>query len=242
MLEIRDLVVRTDQKQILNGISFVIEGGQTMAFMGPNGSGKSSLALTLAGHPAYEVLGGEIIWQHRNISGLSVDERARGGIMLSMQYPVAISGLSAHTFLWRIYKLRTTLDKEKAMSLGDFRIWLSQQADLLKLNHELLRRNLNEGFSGGEKKKMEVLQILCARPKLLILDEIDSGLDVDALKIIGKTLAKYKEESGASLLLITHYSRVLKYIKPDVIKVLIEGKIVKSGGEDVAREIEEKGY
>jgi Fe-S cluster assembly ATP-binding protein len=242
MLEIKNLTVKVGDKLVLNGISFAIEDGQTVAFMGPNGSGKSSLALTLAGHPAYEISDGKISWLGENINGLSVDQRAKEGIMLSMQYPVAISGLSAHTFLWRIYKLRTNLSKQKAMSLGDFRIWLSQQADLLKLNHELLRRNLNEGFSGGEKKKMEVLQILCARPKLLILDEIDSGLDVDALKIIGKTLAKYKQESGASLLLITHYSRVLKYIKPDVIKVLVEGKIVKSGGEEIAGEIEEKGY
>lgn len=242
MLKVTDLQVSVEGKNILNGVDVEVGSGKIVAFMGPNGSGKSSLAFTLAGHPKYIVQSGKIEFLGKNINEESVDERARLGMMLSMQYPMAIPGLPVHTFLWRIYKIRIKESKEVAMNLGDFRIWLSDQARNLNLNPELLRRSLNDGFSGGEKKKLEVLQILCFRPKMLILDEIDSGLDVDALKIIGKALAKYGKESGAGIMVITHYLRILEYLRPDTVHILKDGKIQASGGYELAMKIEKNGY
>lgn len=241
MLKISNLIVEVEKKKILNGLSLEIKKGEVVALMGPNGSGKSTLAQVVVGHPVLEVMGGEILFKKKNILEMSPDERSREGIFLANQYPVAIPGLQSHSLLWQIYKWRSKDDK-KRMNLGDFRIWVSEMAEKVGINHELLKRSLNDGFSGGEKKKMEILQMLVMRPTLIILDEIDSGLDVDALAKIFGVVDSYLRESGATLLVITHYSRIFKYLRPDRVLLMDKGRVVKSGKYDLVEIIEEKGY
>ncbi len=252
MLKISKLVVKVGEKGILNSVDLEIKAREVVALMGPNGSGKSTLAQVIAGHPMFAVAGGKISFEGKNILEITPDERAKMGIFLANQYPVAIPGLPVHSLLWQMYRWRNSLqvnqlisksDKQiKTMNLGDFRIWLSERAQELGMNYELLRRSLNDGFSGGEKKKVEILQMLVARPKLIILDEIDSGLDVDALKKIAQVVAEYAKETGAGVLVITHYSRILKYLKPNRAVVVVSGEVARVGGEELVEEVEANGY
>lgn len=239
MLNISNLQVKVEDKEILKKVSFEIKKGQVVAFMGRNGSGKSSLAFTIAGHPKYEVSAGSMAFEGKTLAEMSPDERSKAGIFLSNQYPVAIAGLLVCNYLWQIYKLH---NKEKPMKLGDFRMWMQEEADKLKLAKDIMTRSLNDGFSGGEKKKMELLQILVTKPKLIILDEIDSGLDVEALEIIAKTIARLADENEMAVMVITHYSRIFKYLRPEIVNVVEEGKIVKSGGYEIVEKIETEGY
>ena len=208
-----------------------------VAIMGPNGSGKSTLAYALAGHPKYET-SGNIKLDGNRIDDKSPDLRAKAGLFLANQYPVAIPGLGINSFLWQVYKKKNN----KLMTLVEFRRYVTELAESLNLNLELLVRSLNDGFSGGEKKKMEILQMLVSSPKYMILDEIDSGLDVDALKIISQSVAKVAKEKNIGVLVITHYNRILKYLPADKVVILEKGKIIKTGGKKLAEEIEEIGY
>ena len=237
MIEIKNLVTKIDEKLILNGVNLTIKSGEVVAVMGPNGSGKSTLAYSLAGHPKYEV-SGDIFLDKKNIVKISPNERAQLGLFLANQYPVSIPGLSVNSFLWQVYKK----SNKKQMSLVDFRKHVVELAKSLNLNLDLLSRSLNDGFSGGEKKKLEILQLLVICPKYIILDEIDSGLDVDALKIIALAVAKVVKEKNIGVLVITHYNRILKYLKPDKVIILEKGKIVKTGNGKLAEEIEISGY
>ena len=237
MLKITNLEVKVEDKQILNGIDLEVKPGQGIAFSGASGSGKSTLAYSLAGHPKYEVKG-KIEMDGENLTAMSPNERAEKGLFLANQHPVAIYGLTVNSFLWQIYKKR---NKEKS-SILDFRKWLETQAQALDFNPELLKRGLNDGFSGGEKKKLEILQLLVFNPKYVILDEIDSGLDVDALTKIAKTMAAVAKQRQIGVLIITHYNRILKFLKADKVVVIEGGKVAKTGGPELAEEIENNGY
>jgi len=239
MLKIRSLQVSTAGKKILNGVDMSIESGQVVAIMGPNGSGKSTLAFAIAGHPNYVVDSGNIEFLGKNITVTTPDERSRMGLFLSVQYPAAIAGLMVCNYLWQIYKLH---NKDKKMLLSDFRIWMKEESVKLGLAGDIMSRSLNDGFSGGEKKKMEVLQMLCVKPKLVILDEIDSGLDVESIKTIANRLVKMVQEDGLTLMAITHYSRILNYLKPSAVFVIKNGKVVASGDESLVASIEKEGY
>ena len=237
MLKITNLEVKVEDKSILNGINLEVNPGEVVAIMGLNGSGKSTLAYSLAGHPKYEVKG-KIEMDGENLTAMSPNERAEKGLFLANQHPVAIYGLTVNSFLWQIYKKR---NKEKS-SILDFRKWLETQAQALDFNPELLKRGLNDGFSGGEKKKLEILQLLVFNPKYVILDEIDSGLDVDALTKIAKTMAAVAKQRQIGVLIITHYNRILKFLKADKVVVIEGGKVAKTGGPELAEEIENNGY
>jgi len=236
-MEIKNLVVKIEKKIILNNINLSINSGEVVAVMGPNGSGKSTLAYALAGHPKYEI-SGNLKLDGEKIDDKSPDLRANMGLFLANQYPVAIPGLGINSFLWQVYKKR----EKKLMSLVDFRKHVIELAKSLNLNLDLLNRSLNDGFSGGEKKKMEILQMLVSSPKYIILDEIDSGLDVDALKVIALTVAKFALKNKVGVLVITHYNRILKYLKADRVVILEKGNIIKIGNNKLAEEIEEAGY
>lgn len=238
MLKIANLYASVEGKTILNGIDLTVNSGEVVAVMGPNGSGKSTLANTIAGHPNYVIDKGKMTLEKKDLNELKPDERAKLGLFLASQYPVAVPGLTVNSFLWQVYKKRNV----KTSSLVDFRKWVETQAKMLDLNPDLLKRGLNDGFSGGEKKKLEILQMLVFNPKYLILDEIDSGLDVDALKIIAKTVAKVAKQLKIGVLVITHYQRILKYLEPDKVVVMDNGKIVRSGGIELVEEIEKSGY
>jgi Fe-S cluster assembly ATP-binding protein len=247
MMKIINLKAKVGDKQILNGINLEIKPGEVVAVMGPNGSGKSTLAYSLSGHPKYEV-SGKINLDGKEISKMSPDERANEGLFLANQYPVAIPGLTVNSFLWQVYKKRIKYQvssikyKEIQKNIVEFREWVEKQAKTLDLNPELLKRGLNDGFSGGEKKKLEILQLLVFNPKYVILDEIDSGLDVDALSKIAKTMAKVAKELKIGVLVITHYNRILKYLKADRVVIMEKGLIVKEGGAKLAEQIEVSGY
>ncbi|MDP2721047.1 MAG: Fe-S cluster assembly ATPase SufC [bacterium] len=236
MLEIRDLHVSSDNKEILKGVSLKINPGEIHVLMGPNGSGKSSLSLALMGHPRYKITSGKIILDRKDITVLTPDKRAKAGLFLAMQYPVAVPGVSVTNFL------RSSLRNLKAnVAPAEFVKITKEKMAALKIDESFATRSINDGFSGGEKKKMEVLQLSVLQPKYAVLDETDSGLDVDALKLVAEGI---KKTSGPKIgiLLITHYQRILKYIKPDFVHILIDGKIVKSGGHKLAERIEEEGY
>jgi Fe-S cluster assembly ATP-binding protein len=237
MLEIRNLHVSTDNKEILKGLSLKINKGEVHAIMGPNGSGKSSLSLSLMGHPRYQITKGSIILDGKNITSLAVDKRAKLGLFLAMQYPVAVPGVSVFNLLRSANK---NLTKEKSSAI-EFQNKVKNHMKNLKMDEKFLTRSINDGFSGGEKKKAEILQLSILKPKYAILDETDSGLDVDALKIVSEGI---NSASGKNLgiLLITHYQRILKYVKPDFVHILVEGRIVKSGDATLAELVEEKGY
>jgi Fe-S cluster assembly ATP-binding protein len=240
MLELKNLKVTVDEKPIINGVSLNVAPGEVVVVMGPNGSGKSTLAYTLAGHPKYHAEG-KIKLDSKDIYKMTPDERAREGLYLANQYPVAIPGLTANSFLWQIYKKRNPEGRSKT-NVIQFRKWLEPQAKSLGLKPELLKRGLNDGFSGGEKKKLEILQMLVFNPKYVILDEIDSGLDVDAVKTIAETVVKVVKDRKIGVMIITHYNRILKYLKPDRVVVLEKGIIVREGGAKLATEIESTGY
>jgi len=236
-LEVKDLKVKIEDKEILKGISLEVDKGQVVALMGPNGSGKSTLAYALMGHPRYEITSGKIFLNGEDVTNAKPDERARKGLFLSFQYPQEIAGVSISNFL------RTALNanKEKPISVMDFHKLLREKMDLLKIDKSFALRYVNEGFSGGEKKRMEILQMAVLHPNIGILDETDSGLDIDALRTVATGINDLKgQELG--VLLITHYQRILNYITPDVVHIVMDGKIVKSGGKELALQVEEKGY
>ena len=242
VLEIRDLhvTVETDAgtTPILNGITLTMRTGETHAIMGPNGSGKSTLAYTIAGHPKYTVTSGSITFDGQDVLDMSVDERARAGLFLAMQYPVEIPGVTVTNFL---RTAKTALDGE-APSIRSWTKEVKEAMGNLRMDPRFAQRNVNEGFSGGEKKRHEILQLEVLKPKFAVLDETDSGLDVDALKIVSEGVNRAKEATGLGVLLITHYTRILRYIRPDFVHVVVAGKIVEEGGPELADRLEEEGY
>jgi len=242
-LEIRGLHASVEGKPILRGVNLTVAQGEIHALMGPNGTGKSTLANVLMGHPSYQVTAGEILFKGVNLVGLAPDERSRMGIFLAFQYPVAIPGLSVANFLRSaINARRRSLDpQDKGIPVPDFRKLLKEKMDLLRISHEFAGRYLNEGFSGGEKKRAEILQMAALEPEIAILDETDSGLDIDALRIVsGGVNALTGPNLG--ILVITHYQRILNYIKPNQVHIMLDGQIVESGGPDLAEHLEEHGY
>ena len=239
MLKIEYLDVSVNNKKILNNFNLIINDGEIHAIMGPNGVGKSTLSRVIMGDPNYKVLGGSIIFNGDNILPLSVDERAKKGIFLAMQYPMEIEGVSNQDFL------RTAMSsvQNKRVGLYDFILKCEKGSDELKMHKDLIHRSLNVGFSGGEKKKNEVLQIKLLNPKFIILDELDSGLDVDSLRIVGENIGAYKQENpDTSILIITHHPKILEYLKPDFVHVINNGVITKSGAYELAMDIEKNGY
>ncbi|HEV2799155.1 MAG TPA: Fe-S cluster assembly ATPase SufC [Pyrinomonadaceae bacterium] len=241
MLEIRDLHARVEGKDILRGVSLKVERGEVHAIMGPNGSGKSTLAKVLAGHPSYEVTGGEILFDGKNLLELEPDERAREGFFLAFQYPVEIPGVSNAQFLRLAYNEKRKHLGEEELDPLEFKDLLKERAKIVEMDAGLMSRSVNEGFSGGEKKRNEILQMAVLEPKLAVLDETDSGLDIDALRIVSEGVNKLRSPDNA-IVLVTHYQRLLNYIVPDHVHVLYKGRIVRSGGKELALELEERGY
>lgn len=241
-LEIRDLHVSVDTKEgpkpILRGVDLTVTSGQTHAIMGPNGSGKSTLAYSLAGHPKYEITSGSVTLDGQDVLAMSVDERAKAGLFLAMQYPVEVPGVSVSNFL---RTAKTAIDGEAPA----LRHWIKDvraAMERLRFDPVFAERNVNEGFSGGEKKRHEILQMELLRPTFAVLDETDSGLDVDALRIVSEGVNRVAESSDVGILLITHYTRILRYIKPDFVHVFIDGRIAEQGGPELADQLEDEGY
>ncbi len=242
-LQIINLHVSIDGKEILKGLNLTIPQGEVHAIMGPNGTGKSTLAYTIMGHPSYDVTEGQIVFEGKNILELETDERSRLGLFLAFQYPVAIPGVTVANFLRTAVNARRRANnpEDKGIAIPEFRKLLKEKMDLLKMDHSFAGRYLNEGFSGGEKKRAEVLQMAILKPAIAVLDETDSGLDIDALRIVSEGVNTLRgKELG--VLLITHYQRILNYIKPDVVHVMMDGRIVESGGPELALSLEEHGY
>ncbi|APT84796.1 Fe-S cluster assembly ATPase SufC [Corynebacterium aquilae] len=227
-----------EPKQILKGVNLTINSGETHAIMGPNGSGKSTLSYTIAGHPKYEVTEGEVLLDGVNLLDLDVDERARAGLFLAMQYPVEVPGVSMANFL----RTAATAVRGEAPKLRDWVKEVREAQEELSIDKAFSERSVNEGFSGGEKKRHEVLQLGLLKPKFAVLDETDSGLDVDALRVVSEGINKYKERNNGGVLMITHYKRILNYVHPDYVHVFADGKIVTSGGPELADELEAHGY
>ena len=241
-LEIRDLHVSVDSgegaKEILRGVDLTVKSGQTHAIMGPNGSGKSTLAYSVAGHPKYRVTGGTVTLDGVNVLDMTVDQRARAGLFLAMQYPVEVPGVSVANFL---RTAKTAVDGEAPK----LRTWVKDvntALDRLSMDQSFGQRSVNEGFSGGEKKRHEILQLELLNPRFAILDETDSGLDIDALKIVSEGVNRFRGQKGKGVLLITHYTRILRYIEPDHVHVFVDGKVAESGGPELAEELEANGY
>ncbi|HEY1078310.1 MAG TPA: Fe-S cluster assembly ATPase SufC [Fontimonas sp.] len=241
MLDIQNIHARIDGKDILKGISLRINAGEVHAIMGPNGSGKSTLSKLLAGHEDYTVTSGTVQFDGKDLLELDPEQRAAQGIFLGFQYPVEIPGVSNMVFLKAALNAQRKQRGEAEMEAGDFIAWVRHRVKQMKMDPAMLSRGVNEGFSGGEKKRNEILQMLVLEPKLMVLDETDSGLDIDALKIVSEGINLMRSENRA-VLLVTHYQRLLDYVQPDFVHVLAGGRIVKSGGPDLARELEEKGY
>ncbi|MFZ2503539.1 MAG: Fe-S cluster assembly ATPase SufC [Nocardioides sp.] len=241
-LEIKDLRVSVDTengaKEILKGVTLTINPGEVHAIMGPNGSGKSTLAYSIAGHPKYDITGGEVLLDGENVLDMSVDERARAGLFLAMQYPVEVPGVSVANFL---RTAKTAIDGEAPK----LRTWVKDVSGALEragLDAAFSQRNVNEGFSGGEKKRHEIAQLELLDPKVAVLDETDSGLDIDALKVVSEGVNRFAEDGDKGVLLITHYTRILRYIKPDFVHVFVDGKIADQGGPELADQLEAEGY
>jgi Fe-S cluster assembly ATP-binding protein len=242
-LVIKNLHVNIEDKEILKGLDLIVKQGEIHAIMGPNGTGKSTLAYTLMGHPNYEVTAGEVWFKGKNVLELEPDERSRLGVFLAFQYPVAIPGVTVANFLRTALNARRKAENpgDKGMPIPEFRKMLKEQMSLLKMDHNVAGRYLNDGFSGGEKKRAEILQMAALRPEIAILDETDSGLDIDALRIVADGVNALMG-SDMGVLVITHYQRLLNYIKPDFVHIMLDGKIVESGGPDLALHLEEQGY
>ena len=241
-LEIKDLHVSVDTeegaKEILRGVTLTIRSGETHAIMGPNGSGKSTLAYSVAGHPKYTVTSGSVTLDGEDVLAMKVDERARAGLFLAMQYPVEVPGVTVSNFL---RTAKTAIDGEAPK----LRTWVKDMKGAmaqLRMDPAFAERNVNEGFSGGEKKRHEILQMELLRPKFAVLDETDSGLDVDALRVVSEGVNRAKEATGAGVLLITHYTRILRYIEPDFVHVFVDGRIAEEGGKELADRLEAEGY
>jgi Fe-S cluster assembly ATP-binding protein len=242
-LVIKNLHVNIENKEILKGLDLTVKQGEIHAIMGPNGTGKSTLAYTLMGHPSYEVTAGEAWFKGQNILELAPDERSRMGLFLAFQYPVAIPGVTVANFLRTALNARRKVKnpEDKGIPIPEFRVMLKEQMSLLKMDYSVAGRYLNDGFSGGEKKRAEILQMAALRPEIAILDETDSGLDIDALRIVADGVNALMG-SDMGVLVITHYQRLLNYIKPHFVHIMLDGKIVESGGPDLALHLEEQGY
>lgn len=245
MLDIKNLKAEVDGKEILKGLNLRVNAGEVHAIMGPNGSGKSSLSKVIAGHPSYSVTGGEILYDinftPKNITEMDPDERAKEGIFLAFQYPVEVPGVSNFNFLMTSFNSILEHQGSEPLTEEEFKNYLNKKMNIISLRPDFLERGVNSGFSGGEKKKNEILQMAVLAPRLSILDETDSGLDIDALKVVSEGVNKIKSKNNA-IVLITHYQRLLDYIKPDFIHVLYQGRIVKTGGPELALELEKNGY
>jgi Fe-S cluster assembly ATP-binding protein len=237
-LEIRNLQVAVEDKQILNGVDLTIRDGEIHAIMGPNGSGKSTLAYAIAGHPKYTITGGSVTLDGVDVLEMSVDERARAGLFLAMQYPVEVPGVSVSNFL----RTAVTAVKGEAPKIRTWAKDVKATMSKLEMDPTFAERSVNEGFSGGEKKRHEIVQLELLRPKIAVLDETDSGLDVDALRVVSEGVVRVHEETGLGVLLITHYTRILRYIKPQFVHVMSAGRIVEEGGPELAAQLEEEGY
>ncbi|MEH2301935.1 Fe-S cluster assembly ATPase SufC [Nostoc sp. UHCC 0926] len=241
VLSVRDLTANVDGTPILKGVNLEVRSGEIHAIMGPNGSGKSTFSKVLAGHPAYEVTGGEVIFQGQNLLELEPEERARSGVFLAFQYPLEIPGVSNLDFLRVAYNSRRKAQGLEEIDAFDFDDLIEEKLDVVKMNPSFLSRSLNEGFSGGEKKRNEILQMALLEPKLGILDETDSGLDIDALRIVANGVNQLASPENATIL-ITHYQRLLDYIVPDFVHVMAQGQIITSGGKELALKLESGGY
>jgi len=241
LLEVKNLHAGIDGKAILKGLNLQINKGEVHAIMGPNGSGKSTLAKVIAGHPSYEVMEGEIIYEGKNLFDLEPDARAREGVFLAFQYPVEVPGVSNSQFLRLAYNEKMKHLGREELDPLEFNDYLKAKAKVVEMDSSFFKRSVNEGFSGGEKKRNEILQMAVLEPKLAVLDETDSGLDIDALRIVAAGINKLRDSEKA-IILVTHYQRLLNYIEPDFVHVLAGGKIVKEGGKELALELEEKGY
>ncbi len=241
MLEVRNLQVKAEDKQILRGINLTVNKGEVHAIMGPNGSGKSTLARALAGHPGYEVTAGEVLYEGQDLLAMSPDERAREGVFMAFQYPVEIPGVNNAYFLKAALNARRKQQGLEEMDAIDFMAFMKEKASGLQVDQAMLQRSVNEGFSGGEKKRNEIFHMAVLEPRLAILDETDSGLDIDALKIVSSGVNSMRAPDR-SFIVVTHYQRLLNYIVPDFVHVLSDGRLVKSGGRELALELEEKGY
>jgi Fe-S cluster assembly ATP-binding protein len=241
VLEIKDLRAKAQQKEILRGVTLSVNKGEVHAIMGPNGSGKSTLARVLAGHPEYEVTGGEVLLDGRDLLDLDPEERAREGLFMAFQYPVEIPGVNNAYFLKAALNALRKHRGEPELDAMDFMQLVNERLQLMHIDQELLKRPVNEGFSGGEKKRNEIFQMMVLAPRLAILDETDSGLDIDALKTVAEGVNAMRDPERA-IVVVTHYQRLLNYIVPDFVHVLNEGRIVRSGGKELALELEEKGY
>ncbi len=241
LLEIKDLHAGIEGKEILKGLNLQVNKGEVHAIMGPNGSGKSTLSKVLAGHPTYEVLSGRVTFDGKDMLELEPDERAREGVFMAFQYPVEVPGVSNSQFLRLAYNQKAIHNGLEELDPLEFNDFLKEKAKIVEMDPQFFKRSVNEGFSGGEKKRNEILQMAVLEPKLAILDETDSGLDIDALRIVAEGVNKLRSSENA-IILVTHYQRLLNYIQPDFVHVLAGGKIVKEGGKELALELEEKGY
>ncbi|MGZ3742562.1 MAG: Fe-S cluster assembly ATPase SufC [Pseudobdellovibrionaceae bacterium] len=245
MLEIKNLHAKVEEKEILKGLNLTIKAGEVHAIMGPNGSGKSTLSKVLAGHPAYKVTEGEVKYEINfnmvNLLGLAADERAREGVFLAFQYPVEVPGISNFNFLHTAFNAILTHQGSEPMSEVEFRHYVEEKMKLVLMKKDFLDRPVNVGFSGGEKKRNEILQMAVLSPRLALLDETDSGLDIDALRIVSEGVNKLRRKDNA-IVLVTHYQRLLHYIKPDFVHVLANGKIIETGDYQLAEKLEERGY
>ncbi len=242
ILEIKNLNVAVEGKQIIKNLNLTIKRGEIHALMGPNGSGKSTLAYAIMGHPKYEITSGQVLFNGQDVTEMKIYERAKLGLFTGLQYPIEIPGVTMMHFLRTAYEHAKFEDVDDAPDFDEFLEIVESKLEILNMNESFLERYVNAGFSGGEKKKAEILQLLLLEPKIAILDETDSGLDVDALRDISKAINKIFEETSPGILLITHYQRILNYIKPHHVHVMINGHVVLSGGPELAKEIEEKGY
>jgi Fe-S cluster assembly ATP-binding protein len=241
MLEVRNLKVQAEDKQILRGVNLTVKAGEVHAIMGPNGSGKSTFARALAGHPGYEVVGGEVLYDGRDLLDMAPDERAREGVFMAFQYPVEIPGVNNAYFLKAALNARRKQQGLEELDAIDFMTFIREKAKLLQVDESMLQRSVNEGFSGGEKKRNEIFHMAVLEPRLAILDETDSGLDIDALKIVAEGVNAMRSPER-TFIVVTHYQRLLDYIVPDFVHVLSDGLLVRSGGRELALELEEKGY
>src|SRR5471032_3367084 len=237
-LEIRDLHVRTEEREILRGVDLDISRGEVHALMGPNGSGKSTLANTLLGHPTYEITEGTITFKGEDITEAEPHERAKAGLFLAFQYPVSIPGVSVANFL----RMAINAKRAEPIQVKEFRNQLQHAIELLDVDRSFTSRHLNDGFSGGEKKRAEVLQMAMLRPEIAVLDETDSGLDIDALRTVAEGVGKLHADQGVGVLIITHYQRILDYVRPEFVHVMMDGRIVLNGGNELVERLEKEGY